>query len=67
VHDPRLGWLQLKPQLGQDHRERRQGVLGFPSGFAQRQQIIGLCRVAGYAERCPGSVVLLGSVADSSA
>jgi hypothetical protein len=37
-----LGWLELKPQLGQDHRERRQGVLGFPSGLAQRQQIIGV-------------------------
>ena len=42
VNDPRLGRLELEPEVGQDCRERRQGVLGFPSGLAQRQQIIGV-------------------------
>ena len=26
VHDPRLGLLDLKPELGQDRRERHKGV-----------------------------------------
>ena len=40
VHGPRLGPLELKAQLGQDRRERRQGALGLPPGPAHHQQIV---------------------------
>jgi hypothetical protein len=60
VHDPCLGLLELKPQLGQDHRERPKGVLGLPLGVADRQQIVRLCRVAGYAESGLRSPVAVG-------
>ncbi|MBV8988800.1 MAG: hypothetical protein JO372_09605 [Solirubrobacterales bacterium] len=50
VHDPRLGRFEFEPHIGQDRRERREGVLGFAPGLAQRKQIVGLCRDADYAE-----------------
>src|SRR3954454_23826632 len=40
VHDPRLGVLELKPQLGEDRRERRKRPFGFPAAVAERQQIV---------------------------
>ena len=40
VHDPRLGRFEFESHLGQDRRECHQGILGFPLGLAQRQQII---------------------------
>ena len=50
VHDPRLGGLELEPQLGKDGRERTERPFGFLPAVAERQQIIRLCRVASYAE-----------------
>ena len=60
VHDPCLGLLELEPELGQDRRERQQRSFGFLSAVAERQQIVGLCRVSGYAERTLGSPVVAG-------
>jgi hypothetical protein len=40
VHDPRLGLLELKPQLGEDRCERRQRPFGLLPTVAERQQII---------------------------
>ncbi len=60
VHDPRLGWLELEPQLGEDRRERHKRPIGFLSAVAERQQIIRLCRVPGYAEWVLGSRVAVG-------
>jgi hypothetical protein len=50
VHDPCLGLLESKPQLGEDHRERRKRPFGFLPTVAERQQIIRLCRDPSYAE-----------------
>jgi hypothetical protein len=60
VHDARLGVLELEPKLGQDRRERLEGVLGFPLGLAHRQQIVGLCRAASYAEWLSESLCVAG-------
>ena len=37
VHDPRLGLLELEPQLFEDRRERRKRLFGFLSTVAERQ------------------------------
>ena len=40
VHDPRLGVLELKAQLGQDQPQRRERRFGLLPRSAHRQQII---------------------------
>jgi len=60
VHDPRLGLLELKPQLGEDRRERHKRSFGFLSAVAHRQQIVRLCREASYAERMLRSALVAG-------
>ena len=53
VHDPRLGLLELKPQLGEDRRERRKRLLGFLSAVAERQQIIRVAHQHTATAFCP--------------
>jgi hypothetical protein len=51
MHDPRLVRLELQAQFGQDRGERFQGALGLGLGSDKPEQdIVGLCRVACYAE-----------------
>ena len=52
MHDPRLGVLQFQAELSQDHRKRRQGVLGFLFGLTHHQQIVGI------ANQHPGATPL---------
>jgi hypothetical protein len=40
VHDPRLGWLELKAKLGEDRRQRAECAFGFLPGLAPGQQIV---------------------------
>jgi len=60
VHDPRLVRFEFEAQLGQDRGERLKGAFGLLLGVADRQQIIGLCRVSCYAEDASGSPVVAG-------
>jgi len=53
VHDPRLGRLEFESHPGQDHRERHEGILGFPPGLAQRQQIVGIANQNPVPARLP--------------
>ena len=53
VHDPRLGVLELKPQLGEDRRERHQRPFGFLAAVAERQQIIRVAHQHAAAAICP--------------
>ncbi len=60
MHDPRLVRLELQAQFGQDRGERLKSAFGLLFGLADRQQIIGLCRVSGYAELGLGWSVVAG-------
>ena len=53
VHDPRLGLLELKAKLGEDHSQRRECAFGFLPGFAHGQQIIRVADQHAPAAICP--------------
>ena len=42
VHDPRLGFLRLKAELGQDRPQRTEGALGLPFGPAHHHEVVGI-------------------------
>ena len=53
MHDPRLGLLELKPQLGEDRRERLKRPFGFLPTVAERQQIIRVAHQHTATAVCP--------------
>jgi hypothetical protein len=53
VHDPRLGLLELKPQFGEERRERHKRPFGFLSAVAERQRIVRVTDQHAGAAVCP--------------
>jgi hypothetical protein len=60
VHDPGLGRLRLQAKIGQQHPQPRERGAGLPLGSTHHHQVIGLCRLPGYAAWC--GLLLVGPV-----